>query len=572
MSPSTNKKRPALTISVKYTLITFAFSLLLAGIGVTATEQDRPDGPVSRTKQSDAPPSHSPEQRSTPPFSGDGKFLASLKFWEKKKSPPPQNSPTPPVQTPTQPQVAGGGQNPRHTEAPLPQNSLGTSGTNTNVILEANAEQENATFGDAPMPGEQFANLSEHPDGMASRNARGTTASYSSYSYDIRDWVEYYPIPREQELILDEIQPVKTSETQATTVWTPIETPPQEQSKRNEDQWNGQTTMLASHVQRSAQPAETSVTVATTVKPVYDVPQPPSATPSATAVERVPNLCVDLTPSYRNRLPYVQTCGVVVVQANFPLTEITSILDEIELLQHDLTRYIGVPAPKEKIELCLFKNEASYIRFLQEFFPRAPSDRRALYVKLDDKPGTLMVQQSKDFEVDLRHEMTHAIVHASIPKVPIWLDEGLAKYFEVPSHERANGHPYMAKVRANAKFNMVPLLDRLTRLETIDDMGTKEYQDSWAWTHFLIHRSPETQQLLAAYLQMLSRLNSTGDSSASDKDSLFSGGVIGGLNVARGREKQAAIPSLKLYLDDIMSNQRETFKEHFGARNSEESK
>jgi len=253
-----------------------------------------------------------------------------------------------------------------------------------------------------------------------------------------------------------------------------------------------------------------------------------------------------------------------VVQANFPLTEITSILAEIEQLQYDLNRYIGVPAPQEKIELCLFKNEESYTSFLREFFPKAPTNRRALYVKLDDTPGTLMVQQSKDFEIDLRHEMTHAVIHASIPRVPIWLDEGLAKYFEVPL-DRADNHPYMNIVRRNVKLNVVPSLDRLTKLETIDDMGIKEYQDSWAWTHFLIRRSPETHRMLAAYLQMLVTWNGAeGESTETNNHaSLFPGGKLFDRSLTGGRSKQSSIPSLKLYLDDIMTNQREMFKAHF---------
>jgi hypothetical protein len=262
---------------------------------------------------------------------------------------------------------------------------------------------------------------------------------------------------------------------------------------------------------------------------------------------------------------------VVVVQADFPLTELASILGEIEQLQYDLNSYIGVPAPQEKIELCLFKNAESYANFLRDYFPRAPRDRRALYVKLDDKPGTLMVQKAKDFdvdhfEVDLRHEMTHAIIHASIPKVPIWLDEGLAKYFEVPRQERSHNHSYMKAICWNAKLGKVPSLERLVKLETIDDMDTKEYQESWAWTHFLIHRSPKTQRLLAAYLQMLSKWNGSEEEYATTGNTTTRpGGRFFEMTIARGREKQVPIPSLKLYLDDIMTNQREMFREHFGS-------
>lgn len=210
----------------------------------------------------------------------------------------------------------------------------------------------------------------------------------------------------------------------------------------------------------------------------------------------------DLTPSYAKQLTHVEVCGVVVCQADFPLKEIERIMHDIELLQLDLSRYLAIPQAKEKIELCLFRNQDTYVAFLQKNFPDAPQDRRALYVK-KRQGGILMVQRGKNFEIDLRHEMTHAILHASLKEVPIWLDEGLAKYFELTVDERAYGSPYLKSVRNQLRFKIVPSLSRLEKLQIIDDMGEREYKESWAWTHFLLHRSPETHKLLASYLQML---------------------------------------------------------------------
>ena len=119
----------------------------------------------------------------------------------------------------------------------------------------------------------------------------------------------------------------------------------------------------------------------------------------------------------------------------------------------------------------------------------------------------------------------------------------------------------MANVRFNSRLGNVPSLDRLVKLQTIDDMGAKEYRDSWAWTHFFIHRSPETHRLLAAYLQMLV----TWDDSMTVIDEDFGGILLpGGKRLfAVTVEKQAQIPSLRHYLDDIVPNPRESFKGHF---------
>jgi hypothetical protein len=252
---------------------------------------------------------------------------------------------------------------------------------------------------------------------------------------------------------------------------------------------------------------------------------------------------INLTPSYTTKLKYAEVYGVVVVQSNFPLTEIKSILEEIKQLQIDLNLYMGVPAPKEKIELCLFRDEKTYLKFLQEVFPNAPRDRRALYIKIDNKPGTLLVQKTEEFEIDLRHEMTHAIIHASIATVPIWLDEGLAKYFEVPIKDRAEKNPYMKQIRWNTRFGAVPSLTRLEKLEHIGQMGSREYRDSWAWVHFLIHHSPQSHRLLAGYLQLLATLPAETKEHDSDQ-----------------------IPSLTPYLESVIRNPKEQYREHFQNR------
>jgi hypothetical protein len=253
---------------------------------------------------------------------------------------------------------------------------------------------------------------------------------------------------------------------------------------------------------------------------------------------------IDTTPSYKDDLPNVKVCGVVVVQANFPLKEVELQLVEIENLQRDLNTYLGLPAPKEKIELCLFRDEASYMKFITKRFANAPRDRRALYIKKGNEAGTVLVQRLKDFEIDLRHEMTHAIVHASIPVVPIWLDEGLAKYFEQLPQDRFSANPYIKQVRKNMKFGTiaVPSLWRLEKLSVASDMGDSEYRDSWAWVHFLFHHSEKTHRMLAGYLKLLATLPQ---------------------NKYKNKDGNVKVPNLSLYIDDYVENPRQQFKKHF---------
>ena len=515
----TNKKQ-ASTVGVKFALIPLVVVSLFAGMLGIALGAERP---------------------ATLLPAGNNLF-SSLRFWEKKPPPSPttfgnEGTHRIPVE--------------KQSDSALRRSVAPGSAPEPPPIPIA---EPRSGLGHTPLPewSEHFDLNTNEREAHHSQERELKTASHVSYSFDAREWVEFFP--QHQEDLVQEVYKEPPVEIQATSLRSPptqVTQATQIPVAKNDGEygshhWDGQATRLA------------------TVASIRDAINELHHEPNQTAELPATGSRIDLTPSYQKRLRYVQTCGVVVVQADFPLTEIASILEEVRMLQDDLTRYIGVPVAKEKIELCLFQDEKSYMEFLKEYYPKAPRDRRALFIKLDNKPGTLLVQKTKDFEIDLRHEMTHAIVHASIPHVPIWLDEGLAKYFEVPAQERYLHHQYLANVRFNSKLGNVPSLDRLTRLETIDDMGAKEYRDSWAWTHFLIHHSPATHRLLAAYLQMLASRSETNGAAIGN----FAERSRNFVSANEGQTKPLPIPSLKLYLDDIMPKppqQRESFREHFGA-------
>lgn len=395
----------------------------------------------------------------------------------------------------------------------------------------------NATSTEVPMilryPGDPYSSSElvsaemMHPSSTAPAPGSLSKTTLPYYSFDTREWVEYFPTEGEpfppsnlstvaERFSTDSFPSDPFSSNRISPVFE-SSVPPSTDSSQGR--------ILLENLRLAAADPIVGNTVGRVDLPGKTTPKPK----------------IDLSPSYSKQLKYVAVCGVVVVQANFPLSEIQSILTEIEGLQRDLNLYMGVPAPEEKIELCLFRDEASYHRFLRARFPKAPRDRRALYIKLNDEPGTLLVQRSKDFALDLRHEMTHAIVHASIPAVPIWLDEGLAKYFEPPSTERSESNPYMKSVRWNTRFGAVPSLHRLEKLEHIGEMGSREYRDSWAWVHFMVHHSPDTHRLLAGYLQLLSTLPKESET----------------------KSTKIAVPPLSLYLDEVLDKSREKYREHF---------
>ncbi len=191
--------------------------------------------------------------------------------------------------------------------------------------------------------------------------------------------------------------------------------------------------------------------------------------------------------------------GPFVCRAEFPLADIKGLLGELAQVQRDLVRYLGVPPAQEPIELYLFRDKHSFTRYIKRRFPEVPW-RRALYIK-GQGPGMVFAYRSGEFETDVRHECTHALLHAVLPVVPLWLDEGLAEYFEVPPGRRAFDNPHLRSLQWNLRFGAVPRIGDLEKKGGLAEMGRTDYRYSWAWVHFMLHGPREAHAELVGYLQ-----------------------------------------------------------------------
>jgi len=193
--------------------------------------------------------------------------------------------------------------------------------------------------------------------------------------------------------------------------------------------------------------------------------------------------------------------GPFVCRAEFPLSQVDDLLKDLAGLQDDLVRCLGISPAREPIELYLFRDKSSYARYLKLHFPSVPY-RRALYIK-GRGPGMVLAYRSRKFEIDLRHECTHALLHTVLPAVPLWLDEGLAEYFELPSKKRAFDNPYLFGLRWDARLGMLAKLQELEGKSRLAEMRQREYRYSWAWVHFMLHGPKEAHEELVGFLRDL---------------------------------------------------------------------
>jgi hypothetical protein len=93
-----------------------------------------------------------------------------------------------------------------------------------------------------------------------------------------------------------------------------------------------------------------------------------------------------------------------------------------------------------------------------------------------------------------------------VPNLPLWLDEGLAEYFEVPRGFRGLNRPHLEQLLGQLQRGQWQAdLARLERLSRPFDMTQQQYAESWAWVHLLLEGGPEYRVLLQQYLQQLRR-------------------------------------------------------------------
>lgn len=173
----------------------------------------------------------------------------------------------------------------------------------------------------------------------------------------------------------------------------------------------------------------------------------------------------------------------------------------VNTLRDEINQALELGDNKGLLELYLFKNRRNFVEYVSLRIPEG-ANRQALYVKGEDRSRVYIYNHSAVRD-DIRHECTHAILHQALPYMPLWMDEGLAEYFEVEHRVRSTGNPHLRDIRFAMFFRHKPSLAELERLNSLGEMDKNDYRDSWAWIHFLMHESQESRQLLLQYLKTI---------------------------------------------------------------------
>jgi len=206
------------------------------------------------------------------------------------------------------------------------------------------------------------------------------------------------------------------------------------------------------------------------------------------------------------RWPSEKVSGTFHLHADFPLQDRPTIETDLVELRHEVTTRLNLPSTRDPIHLFLFSEPQTYQAYLRIHYPNAPA-RRALYIKEGRGPGMVFAYVGEDFTEDIRHECTHAILHTALPQLPLWLDEGLAEYFELPRSERSEPHTRVSTIKALAQLGELPRFEDLEGMTSLEQLGQREYREAWAWVAFCLDGPPEASRELQLYLTDLAEGN-----------------------------------------------------------------
>ena len=194
----------------------------------------------------------------------------------------------------------------------------------------------------------------------------------------------------------------------------------------------------------------------------------------------------------------------LVIHSDFPVAADHRLFEELTSQRTDLCRRLSLPRSTKAIHVYLFKSAERFDGFIRLHYPNFP-DRRAFFVETDSELS-IYVRWGDRMADDLRHEVTHAYLHAVVQNMPQWLDEGIAKYYEVSRGQQGVNRPLLDRTIARIeREHWQPDLRRLESFSPDYNMTQDDYAEAWAWTHFLMESRPETLDALRAYLAELRR-------------------------------------------------------------------
>ena len=211
--------------------------------------------------------------------------------------------------------------------------------------------------------------------------------------------------------------------------------------------------------------------------------------------------CLTLTAhGQQSRWTIEEKRGTVEVFAEFD-PGMRDLWKNIADVTRELRELVGVEPSGGSIQIILFRDQASYLRYLASSIPQS-RQRKAIFYQNGDLFQIYTFRHAQ-LLTDLRHEYTHALLHQSLPYVPLWVDEGLAEFLEERPADREKSSRLSA-MRWKCRTGWKPSLTTLEKIPSAAAMSGDNYRDSWAYVHYLLMDSDRSQNEFREFLQAIS--------------------------------------------------------------------
>ncbi len=210
---------------------------------------------------------------------------------------------------------------------------------------------------------------------------------------------------------------------------------------------------------------------------------------------------VSRNPLQSNRWPFECGEGQFQIHSTVSIARLEPYLAKLNSLPSELKQSLAISVVEQPIHLVVLESRDSLDAYVKRLLPNAPS-RRALYIR-HRGPGLVLTYYNSAWLTDARHECTHALLDASGVKVPQWLDEGLAEYFETANESPLDHATHRLSVKTQIRFGQVADLEQLERMDSNSVMTAKDYRDAWSITAFLLNSSSQSRNALQVYLSDL---------------------------------------------------------------------
>jgi hypothetical protein len=198
-------------------------------------------------------------------------------------------------------------------------------------------------------------------------------------------------------------------------------------------------------------------------------------------------------------------CSYCVFYHDFEMDKDDPLFPDLESLPDRVFGELKLPPSNTVVQIFLFDTQDRYERYMRTHYKYLPP-RRAYFLQGVETKDDLKIftWMGDHIRTDLRHELTHALLHSVLKDVPLWLDEGLAGYFELPPGNEGVNPQHLEMLRRGP---FQPDLVRLEKLGDVRQMGKPEYREAWAWVHLMLRSDLAAKKVLLDYLQVL-RTNS----------------------------------------------------------------